>query len=319
HLLGRITGLDPASPLFRNNYLRENHKKLDRSDAKLVDVIHTDSSPFLTDGFGLYEPIGHVDFYPNGGQDQPGCNDVADSVVVSHFERGLSKELVCSHVRAFLLFRESLQNLLERRGGGDACEFVAYNCAGEMAAFERGDCFPQIRNGSAGKYGSDVGRFGEDVRGEGVMFLSTRGESPFCGTQLQAIMKLSHKCGPLKGILQIQLSNKNHTTFTPAIIQIQFRETDAPSRTVYGIASTNYKTIPENMTKMQAKFSYFNSASKSNQTDEIDEPVIYFDKITVRDMYGNRWLYCQKNTQILDSNGQIYNLLTVSLTKNSCS
>ncbi|CAH1112772.1 unnamed protein product [Psylliodes chrysocephalus] len=45
HLLGRITGLDPASPLFRNNYLREKYKKLDRSDAKLVDVVHTDSSP----------------------------------------------------------------------------------------------------------------------------------------------------------------------------------------------------------------------------------------------------------------------------------
>lgn len=45
HINHFILGLDAASPLFRNNYLREKYKKLDRSDAKFVDVIHTDASP----------------------------------------------------------------------------------------------------------------------------------------------------------------------------------------------------------------------------------------------------------------------------------
>lgn len=45
HLIGRITGLDAASPLFRSNHFREKYKKLDRSDARFVDVVHTDSSP----------------------------------------------------------------------------------------------------------------------------------------------------------------------------------------------------------------------------------------------------------------------------------
>ena len=30
-------------------------------------------SPFLFVGFGLMQAIGDVDFYPNGGQHQPGC------------------------------------------------------------------------------------------------------------------------------------------------------------------------------------------------------------------------------------------------------
>lgn len=83
-LLGRITGLDPASPFFRHHLFREKSRKLDSTDAKLVDVIHSDGSVDFADGFGLLKPIGHIDFFPNGGRQQPGCNDVKNSVVVSH-------------------------------------------------------------------------------------------------------------------------------------------------------------------------------------------------------------------------------------------
>ncbi|XP_015492991.1 lipase member H isoform X2 [Parus major] len=63
--LGRITGLDPAGPLYRGTAPSE---RLDPTDAQFVDVIHSD-----TDGLGYEEALGHVDFYPNGGTDQPGC------------------------------------------------------------------------------------------------------------------------------------------------------------------------------------------------------------------------------------------------------
>lgn len=67
--LGRITGLDPARPAFEIPYLRDIEDRLDSTDASFVDVIHT-----CAGGAGFLRPIGHADFYPNGGTfRQPGC------------------------------------------------------------------------------------------------------------------------------------------------------------------------------------------------------------------------------------------------------
>ena len=49
--------------------------------ALFVDVIHTDAGPIISGGLGLMQPSGHVDFYPNGGIQQPGCGtNVLDSI-----------------------------------------------------------------------------------------------------------------------------------------------------------------------------------------------------------------------------------------------
>ena len=81
--------LDPGKPKMVD---KSDDKKLDVSDAKLVDIIHTCggvvaiSEPvsakcsmiFLVYLFYLkfhvFIKIGHIDFYPNGGvSTQPGC------------------------------------------------------------------------------------------------------------------------------------------------------------------------------------------------------------------------------------------------------
>lgn len=64
--LTRITALDPALPLFEGN---SSNRRLSPSDARFVDVIHTDGGIL-----GNPTPMGHADFYPNGGRPlQPGC------------------------------------------------------------------------------------------------------------------------------------------------------------------------------------------------------------------------------------------------------
>lgn len=68
--LGRITGMDPAEPHFAK---AQPPVRLDRSAAHYVDVIHTDASAFIRGGLGIVDPIGHVDYFPNGGTNQPGC------------------------------------------------------------------------------------------------------------------------------------------------------------------------------------------------------------------------------------------------------
>lgn len=68
--IGRITGLDPAGPLFETaTGLIDPDFRLDSTDAQFVDVIHTSAN-----GFGIIAPIGHADFYPNGIFPQPGCS-----------------------------------------------------------------------------------------------------------------------------------------------------------------------------------------------------------------------------------------------------
>ena len=64
--IGIISGLDPAGPAFSNT---DPAVLLDSTDAKYVDIIHTD-----TVKFGISQESRHIDFFPNGGYTQPGCD-----------------------------------------------------------------------------------------------------------------------------------------------------------------------------------------------------------------------------------------------------
>lgn len=63
--INSIIGLDPAGPLFTVNDVAN---RLASGDAEYVEVIHTDTA-----NLGIGDPIGDVDFYPNGGTGMPGC------------------------------------------------------------------------------------------------------------------------------------------------------------------------------------------------------------------------------------------------------
>ncbi|XP_059170483.1 lipase member I-like [Physella acuta] len=113
--VARITGLDPAGPSFKDTP-PEVH--LDPSDARVVDVIHTDTGSSLS--MGARQPMGTLDFYPNGGDSQPGCStNLFDliSAVMFNFDRGT---LACSHLRAVHLFTSTINN---------NCSFPTERCA----------------------------------------------------------------------------------------------------------------------------------------------------------------------------------------------
>ncbi|KAH8379327.1 hypothetical protein KR009_004187 [Drosophila setifemur] len=94
--LGRVTGLDPALPLFTSRADDSLHPNA----GQFVDVIHTDYPLF-----GDWRPRGMVDFYPNFGQaPQPGCEDV-DLIAASKLIR---EAYSCSHNRAVMFYAESI-------------------------------------------------------------------------------------------------------------------------------------------------------------------------------------------------------------------
>ncbi|XP_048479794.1 pancreatic lipase-related protein 2 [Plutella xylostella] len=79
--VGHIASLDPAYPGFVRNT-----ERLKPTDALYTEVIHTDVGLR-----GYPEPLGDVDFYPNGGNKMPGCPGAE-----------------CSHDRAYYYYAESV-------------------------------------------------------------------------------------------------------------------------------------------------------------------------------------------------------------------
>ncbi|XP_018335884.1 pancreatic triacylglycerol lipase [Agrilus planipennis] len=131
--LGRITGLDPAEPYFQG---MPAHVRLDSSDAEMVDVIHTDGRSIILFGYGMSEPCGHLDFYPNNGKEQPGCEITQTPLIpLTLIKEGLeeaSRVLVaCNHIRALKLFTDSINS---------QCQYVAQQCP-SYEHFVAGKCF----------------------------------------------------------------------------------------------------------------------------------------------------------------------------------
>ncbi|CAL8103128.1 unnamed protein product [Orchesella dallaii] len=110
--LGRVTGLDPAGPLFS---LVEIQGKLTKGDAEFVDTYHTAAGSLGISNF----TDGHVNFIVNEGHHQPGC---VENKALYTTESQLGS---CSHGFAPKIFAASI-----------AKNFTACNCSNVVTKTE---------------------------------------------------------------------------------------------------------------------------------------------------------------------------------------
>ena len=128
---------------------------ISKEDAEYVDVIHTDGL-----ALGFLVPLGHADFYPNGGITQPcSCSHVCPDVDCNGWK---------DHGRAPAYFEESILS---------PEKFPAWKC--DMSWFDfvvSGSCLFETDSPvtSMGEWSNSGG-----APEEGIYFLTTKNQAPY--------------------------------------------------------------------------------------------------------------------------------------------
>ncbi|XP_078685692.1 pancreatic triacylglycerol lipase-like isoform X2 [Branchiostoma floridae x Branchiostoma belcheri] len=223
--IGRITALDPAEPGFQG---RPRHVRLDPSDAVFVDAIHTDGEEGMDIGFGMSQPVGHLDFYPNGGRDQPGCTDNLFNSIWDHgWYHGAKFFVTCNHKRAHRLFVESVRS---------ACPWRGYPCSGRDA-FRRGDC---LTCGAAGCYkmGYDAVEKTPPSGTELVkLYLTTEGQEPYCHRSEYRVEIILSMKGKRRVIKNLRVRLRGSRGVSPEIKLIRAEPVDPGGRYVWVVGT----------------------------------------------------------------------------------
>ncbi|KAJ0175089.1 hypothetical protein K1T71_009230 [Dendrolimus kikuchii] len=130
--LARVTGLDPAGPLWSSN-----SNRLGPNDAVYVEAIHTDGG-YTMGGLGIGTAIANADFFPNGGISQPGC---------------LTN--ICNHNRSWEFFSATIvYNHLIGRECSSSLQITLNNCSGRELRMGNND----LRKTGSGMYRVNTGR-----------------------------------------------------------------------------------------------------------------------------------------------------------------
>ncbi|XP_078421384.1 pancreatic lipase-related protein 2-like [Cetorhinus maximus] len=199
--IGRITGLDPAKPFFKNTPIEV---RLDPSDALFVDVIHSNGAPLIPYlGLGMFEPVGHLDFYPNGGQLMPGCdkNIVSTIIDINGIWEGTRNFAACSHLRSYKYYTESI---------GTKNGFMGIPC-NNYDDFTAGHCFTCLPEGCPpmGHYANTYPR--GNVTSEPKFFLNTGPAPTFARWRYKVSVKIACTRN-IRGFFNIALYGSNINT-----------------------------------------------------------------------------------------------------------
>lgn len=192
--IGRITGLDPAGPMFKG---ADTYSRLDPSDAQFVDAIHTDS-----DYFGISIPVGHVDFFLNGGKDQIGC-------ARSRFE-SMYSYVICDHMRALDVYISALNGL---------CPLMGIPCS-NYEDFLKGRCMDcDIFRGKCPVIGlsENSGISISPIPKEQKLFLLTTSSQPYCAHHILVELEVSK----LDKSAEIEVTLTAETLETKQILRLQ--------------------------------------------------------------------------------------------------
>ncbi|XP_008164538.2 inactive pancreatic lipase-related protein 1 [Chrysemys picta bellii] len=206
--LGRITGLDPAQPYFEGTPIEV---RLDKTDAAFVDIIHTDSAPTIPYlGFGMSQAIGHLDFYPNGGIQMPGCkkNPVSQIVDIDGIWEGTRDFIACNHLRSYKYYSDSI---ISPDG------FLGYTCA-SYDIFQTENCFPCPKGGCP-QMGHYADKFKDRVTsGIQKLYLNTGEAKDFARWRYKVSVAIAGK-SKVSGYVNIALYGAGGNTRQYEIVQ----------------------------------------------------------------------------------------------------
>ncbi|OQV24876.1 Pancreatic lipase-related protein 2 [Hypsibius exemplaris] len=198
--VGRITGLDPAGPLFRNFH---PWCRLDVEDADFVQIIHSNAGTSLNGDMGIDMQLGHRDFYPNGGHAQPGCT----SGLHSTFHNMVRNANNCNHNRAPAYVSEAILS---------SCPFTGYACD-SYEKFISGEC-SDAKHVKMDIFTKDKTPIAQPI------YFQTHADGSFCAHTFRLSVTISGKSSPRKGSLKLTLKPKasalkNATTSTITVLK----------------------------------------------------------------------------------------------------
>jgi len=196
--LGRISGLDPAGPYFENT---DPAVRLDPTDALFVDVIHTDGTNNLLLGLGSLQRMGHVDFYPNGGYNQPKCSSTSGKVINLILQLGTMNvdgfmmTSLCSHMAAVYFYTDTIRN---------QCPYVGYSCT-NFNEFNSGKCSLKCDNNK--NQCNRMGYWASKSSGKGELYLKTQDANafPYCINHYQITLQSGSSNAQTRGVVTVTL------------------------------------------------------------------------------------------------------------------